>query len=208
MKKKYDIERLGQIDFFDNFGVDYSNQPVLIDNTDGVWNGNLFEFKTDIDDLNKVLFQAIKYLSKLRVKGLSVPKNILLIDLNKTLVYVYDSQDYFEEVHKIYIGASSKNNEGFIGKNYKVKYDYSNMVDDDTVRQLLHSCDYMPIRIDENCIVGWANRYYKELPTASKGDFLGDDKGKIKIVGEIREPKHFKGLILYDAISKSPFVNK
>ena len=53
----------------------------------------------------------------------------------------------------------------------------------------------MPIKIDENCIVGWANRYYKEKPTASKGDFIGDD-GKIKIKGEIREPKHFKGLIL------------
>ena len=36
MKKHYDIERLGQIDFFDNFRIDYQNQPVLVDDTDGV----------------------------------------------------------------------------------------------------------------------------------------------------------------------------
>ena len=54
----------------------------------------------------------------------------------------------------------------------------------------------MPIDIDENCIVGQAERYYRELPKASKGDFLGDDIGtSVKIKGEIREPKHFKNLI-------------
>ena len=54
MKKKYEIEREGQIDFFNNFRIDYLNNEVLIDNTDGVWNGNLFEFKLNIDNLNKV----------------------------------------------------------------------------------------------------------------------------------------------------------
>ena len=44
MKKKYELEREGQIDFFNNFRIDYLNNEVLIDNTDGVWNGNLFEF--------------------------------------------------------------------------------------------------------------------------------------------------------------------
>lgn len=53
----------------------------------------------------------------------------------------------------------------------------------------------MPIDIDESCIVGWAERYYRENPTATKGGFLGDEEGKVKIVGEIREPKKFKGLI-------------
>ena len=54
----------------------------------------------------------------------------------------------------------------------------------------------MAIDIDENCILGWAERFYSEVPKANKGDFLGDEKGTaIKIVGEIREPKHFAGLI-------------
>ena len=67
MKRKYGIEKEGQIDFFDNFRINYKENPVLIDNTDGVWKGNLFEFKTDIKDLNKVLSQAIKYLSRLSI---------------------------------------------------------------------------------------------------------------------------------------------
>ena len=55
---------------------------------------------------------------------------------------------------------------------------------------------YIPIDIDENCIVGWSERYYKELPNASKGDFIGDTNGTaVKLTGEIRKPRHFEGLI-------------
>ena len=196
MKKKYELEREGQIDFFNNFRIDYLNNEVLIDNTDGVWNGNLFEFKLNIDNLNKVLLQAIKYLSKMRVKGESVPSNILLVDLNNTTIYLYESKDYFEEIHKIYVGSASKDNEGFVGKSPKATFDYSNATDTIAVQQILKKCEFLPIRMDEDCIVGWAERYYREHPTATKGDFLGDDSGQVKIIGEIREPKHFKGLIL------------
>lgn len=51
------------------------------------------------------------------------------------------------------------------------------------------------VDLDENCVVGWAERYYREVPTATKGDFLGDGTGKINTNGEIRDPRHFKGLI-------------
>lgn len=54
---------------------------------------------------------------------------------------------------------------------------------------------YIPIDIDESCIVGWAERYYREKPTATKGGFLGDKGGQVDVLGEIREPKDFKGLI-------------
>ena len=47
------------------------------------------------------------------------------------------------------------------------------------------------IHIDENCIVGWATSFYKAVPTARKEDFLGDDTGKHKTIGEIRKPVHF-----------------
>lgn len=53
---------------------------------------------------------------------------------------------------------------------------------------------YIPIDLDENCIVGWGERYYRENPKASKGDFIGDDN-KVNTIGEIRKPVHFKGLI-------------
>lgn len=101
-----------------------------------------------------------------------------------------------------YTGAASKNNEGFVAEKYDQKLDYSNMVESAEVKKLLKGkkvCPdemYMPIDIDEGCIVGWAERYYREKPSASKGDFLGDDTGTaVKVTGEIRDPRHFKGLI-------------
>lgn len=198
----YLLEREGQIEFFKTFGVRYDeDDSVLVDNTDGIYNGNIFEFKLNISNLNKVLFQAIKYLSKMRIKGESVPATILLVDLNATTVYVYKSVDYREGIHKIYTGASSKDVSGFTAKDYLAKYDYGTDVGSAAVRKILKSQKsladmYLPIDIDENCIVGWAERYYRELPKANKGDFLGDDNGTaVKVTGEIREPRHFKGLI-------------
>lgn len=117
--KKYITEREGQIDFFENYGINYKDDnSILVDFTDGVYNGNLLEFKLNISNPNKVLFQAVKYLSRMRVKGKSVPATILLIDLNATTAYVYKSKDYFDDIHKIYTGAASKNNEGFIAGPY------------------------------------------------------------------------------------------
>lgn len=199
----YKTEREGQMEFFDNYGIPYiDDASVLVDNTDGVYNGNIIEFKLSINNLNRVLFQAIKYLSKMRIKGESVPATILLVDLNSTTVYAYKSEDYRDEIQKVYTGAASKNNEGFVAGKYDKKLDYSNMVESAEVKKLLKSkkvCPdemYMPIDIDEGCIVGWAERYYREKPSASKGDFLGDDTGTaVKVTGEIRDPRHFKGLI-------------
>lgn len=37
MFKRYTIERDGQIDFFANFQIPYLDEPVLVDNTDGVY---------------------------------------------------------------------------------------------------------------------------------------------------------------------------
>ena len=195
--KQYKIEKEGQIDFFKSFRIEYENNNVLVENTDGVWNGNLLEFKLNINDISKTLLQAIKYLSKMRVKGISIPKNILLISLNEEKCYVFNSQDYFDEIHKIYYGPASKNNDGFVmSKSYEKIIDYSKQIGQLDMIQILRTNNYMPINIDENCIVGWAERYYRENPNAHKGDFLGDLEGKVKIIGEIRQPKHFKGHIL------------
>ena len=199
----YEIEREGQMEFFDNYGIPYNDDAsVLVDNTDGVYNGNILEFKLNISNLNKTLFQVIKYLSKMRIKGESVPATSLLIDLNATTVYVYKSKDYFNAIHKIYTGAASKDNEGFVAGDYVLKLDYSDMAQSAQVKKILKGRKavpdemYMPVNIDENCIVGWADRYYRERPNASKGDFLGDDTGTaVKVTGEIRDPRHFKGLI-------------
>lgn len=195
-KTSFSIEKAGQIDFFQNFSIDYENNRVLIDYTDGVWNGNLFEFKRHIDNLGEVLSQAIKYLSKMRIRGESVPANIILVSLNTKTAYLYHSKDYFDEIHKIYIGASSKNNKMFIAKPYDAKFDYSKTQDTIELQKALRQNDFIPIRIDEDSIVGWAERYYRENPKSSKGDFIGDDMGQVRIIGEIRNPKHFSGLII------------
>ncbi|HHD2965026.1 hypothetical protein P5F67_02060 [Clostridium perfringens] len=192
----YNTEREGQLDFFKRFMINYEESNVLIKNTDGVYNGNLFEFKLIISDINKVLFQAIKYLSKLRISGNNIPLNILLISLNEKICYVFNSKDYFQEIHIPYFGPASKNNEGFVMKNNYKKIDYSTQLGQSELIHKLKEKEFMPIEIDENCIVGWADRYYRENPKANKGDFLGYSEGLVNIIGEIREPKYFKGLIL------------
>lgn len=203
VKKQYTVERVGQMDFFDNYRVPYNDDAsVLVDNTDGVYHGNILEFKLNINNTGKVLFQAIKYLSKMRIKGESVPARILLIDLNATKVYVYNSIDYIDDIQKVYIGAASVGNNAFNSNVTPVaEYDYMDMVDSAEVQKLLinrvpdETDWYVPVDLDENCIVGWAERYYREVPTATKGDFLGDGTGKINTNGEIRDPRHFKGII-------------
>ena len=198
--KHYDVERTGQMDFFDNYGIDYVNEPVLIDNTDGIYKGHILEFKLSISNLSKVLLQAIKYLSAMRIRGESVPATILLIDLNHATVYQFSSKDYLKQIEQVYIGSASKSDEDFADTVEPDKiYHYEQMLDSSDLKKELKLKPekdwYMPVHLDENDIVGWANRYYREIPSATKGDFLGDDSGKVKIVGEIREPKQFKGLI-------------
>lgn len=202
MDKKYEKESEGQIDFFKNYGIPYDeDNSILVDNTDGVYNGNLLEFKLSINNLNSVLFQAIKYLSRMRIKGESVPKTILLIDLNARKAYEYESIDYIDDIQKTYVGAASKNNDNFTASKPNNIYNYKNMLESNELKkQLIRKKSYpeemyIPIDINETCIVGWAERYYREKPTAGKGDFLGDSEGKVPIIGEIREPRHFKGLI-------------
>ena len=192
--KIYATEREGQEAFFKNFGI--NPESALIENTDGVWNGNLLEFKKTISDTGKVLFQFVKYLSKLRISGRSVPRNIVMIDLNRRIAYVYDAQDFYEEIHIVYCGSASLNNDGFNAKGIAPKkIDYADSLGADELKQILRSDEYVRIRIDENCIVGWAERYYRENPKASKGSFIGDD-GEYSCEGEIRRPVVFKRFIV------------
>lgn len=192
--KTYNTEREGQLAFFKNIGI--NAEQALIENTDGVWNGNLLEFKLSISDTNKVLFQCVKYLSKLRISGTSVPRNIVMIDLNRYTAYIYDAQNFYEEIHKVYSGSASIANDGFDSKGVQPrKLEYLNSTDMDELKHILKQTEYVKIRIDENCIVGWAERYYRENPTASKADFLGDD-GEFSHEGEIRNPVKFRDFIV------------
>jgi len=191
LNKIFTTEREGQLHFFKNFGINIDENDVLIANTDGVYNGNIFEFKLSINNTQQVLFQAVKYLSRLRITGNPVPKNILLVSLNQRKVYVFDSGDYFDEIHKIYYGGASKNNDGFAIKNQPIEIDYSMSLGADKILKLLKESSFTKIKINEDCIVGWAEKFYRENPTAKKGDFLDDRDG-----GEIRKPIKFRDYIL------------
>ena len=120
----------------------------------------------------------------------------MLVSLNTATVYAYKSEDYLTEIEKVYVGGASRKNIGFFAKDYVSKLEYGeNQSDEFSLIQLLKESNYTKIHIDENCIVGWAEKYYRENPQARKSDFIGDTTGKVKIIGEIREPNKFKDYI-------------
>lgn len=197
--KKYTLELDGQLDFYQTYlpRIDktLTLDEILTDNTDGVLNGNLLEFKLNINDVNSVLFQAIKYLSAMRVKGKSIPANIVLISLNTAKVYLFNSKDYLLFIEKIYNFGASKENSGFQGGKPISTFNLENQLDQEELIVVLKSKNYTKINLDENCIVGWGERFYRENPLAKKADFIGEENGKVKIIGEIRKPNKLKQFI-------------
>ena len=197
---KFVLEREGQIDFYSRvlprINPSLGIEDILSDNNDGVLNGNLLEFKLHVTDLNNVLFQCVKYLSSMRVKGKPVPANILIVDVNTAVVWHYLSASYLEYIERLYSGGASKDNIGFIGGAAVdvLQYD-DNPLDSERLIALLKETKFTKINLDENCIVGWAEHYYRCLPNARKSDFIGEDTGKHKTVGEIRNPRMFADYI-------------
>lgn len=192
----FDTEREGQIEFYKTFlpliDPNLTLNDILADDNDGVLNGNLLEFKLRVNDLNAVLFQCVKYLSALRIKGKPVPANIVIVDLNGEQAYLYKSADYLADIEKVYSGGASKSNAGFVGSAYDEKYAYGqDQLAVTCLIKRLKETEFTRIHIDENCIVGWATAFYKAVPTARKEDFIGDDTGKHKTIGEIRNPSVF-----------------
>ena len=89
-------EIIGQVKFFEKLGLDKEIQ--FTDYTDGTYRGTLFEFKRSIDNISRVLSQAIKYLSRMRIKGENIPAHILLVDLAREKVYCFDSNDFLFDI--------------------------------------------------------------------------------------------------------------
>jgi len=198
---KFVLERDGQLDFYARVlpRVDsaLNVEDILADNNDGVVNGNLLEFKLHVTDLNAALFQCIKYLSAMRIKGKPIPASILIIDLNAATLWVYRSVDYLAAIEKPYSGGASKDNAGFIGAAAAETLRYeANATDTTRLVALMKEEKFTKVHIDENCIVGWAEHFYRRMPTARKEDFLGDDTGKHKKIGEIRKPVVFADYLI------------
>ena len=200
MHNHFSNEVDGQLKFYQDYLPLVDNtlkiDDILTDYTDGIVNGNLIEFKVVINDINTVLFQAIKYLSARRIKGKEIPKNILLVSLTNEKIYVFDSQEYLIHIEKVYFGGASVKTSGFSSDAPIEVLEYGqSQLDESRLITLLRSKQYTKINIDENCIVGWAERFYRENKGAKKSDFIGDHTGKVKIIGEIRKPEKLKEFI-------------
>jgi hypothetical protein len=181
--KNYLTEREGQANFFNDLKI--KTDVELSNNTDGVYRGTIFEFKKNISDINKVLFQAIKYLSHLRIKGESIPASILLVALNEEVAYLFNSSEYLADIEKIYAGSASKNNEEFIATTEPERINYSKIEGLNRLTQVLQIEKFIQIHIDVFDVVGWASRYYRENPSANKIDFFS----------ELKRPELFKKYI-------------
>ncbi|MCP9306470.1 hypothetical protein [Mesomycoplasma ovipneumoniae] len=130
----------------------------------------------------------------MRIKGIPVPKNILLISFSKfskRQAYIYNSSDFLEHIEKVYIGAASTNNNEFHTDKKPKELDLNSGADQEKLIALLKEKHYTKINIDENCIVGWANKFFSENPGKTKQDFIGDNTGKTRTLGEIRDPNIF-----------------
>jgi len=165
----------------------------LSDSTDGVWNGNLLEFKTAINSVNATLFQAIKYASKLRLRGKDVPARLVLVDLSKKRAYVFDAEPYRAQINTVYSTSASRDLATFTRHTEPEVIDLADGAiggGSDRMRSLLRDPAqraHLPVDVDANCVVPWAERYYRETGK-SKADFLG-------AAGELRDPVHLAGLV-------------
>jgi hypothetical protein len=184
--RSYSTEIEGQIDFYTKIGIN----PDLYHHTDGVDRGNLYENKLNINDLNKVLFQAIKYASRIRERGEPLPANIILNDLTLEKVYIFSSIDVLDDIEKVYIGGASKNNDNYIPPQnlHNDEIDYSNSIGLYKLLSYVNSNNFVRYHIDRNNILGLAQQFYKKVQDKDK--FINGPQS------EIRNPNILKDIII------------
>lgn len=202
----YTNELDGQYDFYTKYLPLVDNELTIEDvqhsNVDGQIGEVLIEMKLNIVDINTVAFQAVKYLSALRIKGTPVPSSFILIDLNNKVAYLFESEKYRDYIEQVYVGSASVSNIGFSAGRPLQKWDYGNnpldqadlvaYLKDSRRRELKGESKWFKVNLDENNIVGWATSYYQLNPKGTKGSFIGD----AGIIGEIRSPDLMKKYIL------------
>lgn len=173
----FNNEKEGQIEFYNLLNKINGSIPLYDDFTDGTVGGTILEFKLRIDNINSVLLQAIKYLSKKRNNGKDIPSQILLVSLNEEKAYLYKSNDFLKDIEKQYIGSASINNNSYYTDIKPEIIEYSQNLK--KIAEILENNEFIKINIDLYCVIGYANRFYNENPTKKKIDFFN----------ELRDPK-------------------
>jgi hypothetical protein len=161
----YNSETEGRDDFIEKFEIKNIERQSF---NDGIFNGNIFEFKLVVNDINATLFQTIKYLSRMRVQGKLIPKNILLVSLNDEKVYKFDSGNFIERISKVYYISASKNNEGFKTDILPVELKY------DDLTKTLEENNFTRVPVDIYNVINLAKLYYDLDYTKTKGDFFNE----------------------------------
>lgn len=178
--RTYPSEAVGQVDFYDRLRI----KPALEHNTDGVWRGNLFEHKLKIDNIDKVLFQAIKYASRMRERGERLPANLVLNDLNQEKTYLFKSADFMDLIERVYFGAASKENDAFSTDIKPVVIDYADFDGESALRRAIDNDDFVRYTVDRNNILGLSQQFYAHHPDrgskALKDAFLAGPNAEIR----------------------------
>lgn len=155
--KRYHDEYEGQREFYSRVGIN----PDLSHNTDGVDRGNLYENKVDIKNIYEVLSQAIKYASRIRIRGEKLPANLVLNDLNRETAYIFKSADLLDDIEKVYFGAASKNNETYKTEAKYIIIDYSTSTGLQELLTIVNSENFVKYHVDKNNILGLSQQFYK-----------------------------------------------
>lgn len=155
--KQYLDEITGQREFYQRVSID----PDTHHNTDGVDRGNLYENKLSIEDINKVLFQAVKYASRIRIRGERLPANLILNDLNAEKCFIFKSEDLLPEIEKEYFGAASKNNDNWHTDAKYITVDYNTVEGLQELLKYVTSNNFTKYHVEKNNILGLAQEFYK-----------------------------------------------
>ena len=168
----YTTEHQGQEDFYSYFKQRDNTLPEFENWTDGVIKGTILEFKLQIQNYNKVLRQTQKYLSRMRNSGKDIPAQILLVSLNDSTAYLYNSADFLKEIETPYIGSASVNNDNYTTtiEPQKIKFEKNFRA----LEEILDKTNTIKVHIDLFDVVGYATRFYNENPTKTKIDFFNE----------------------------------
>ncbi len=187
----YQTEKEGQIDFYDDLRRFDWTIPTIENNTDWIIRWTIIEFKLSISNINSVLFQSIKYLSRLRNLGKNIPSQILLVSLNNETAYLFKSNDFLNDIEKQYTGWASKDNKDFSTNIKPQTINYKEKLKD--IVNILENDAFIKVHVDEHNIV-WLSKAYYEIINDPKNIEIRIEKKynklKLEFVEELSNPKY------------------
>ena len=171
--------------------VKYEKNFQIHSNLDGQYNGILFEFKKNKKKNNwkaDALKECIKNASHLRLLAKDVPAKFAIVPLEEKEMYIYDSIDFFEEIHKVYSTSASNTNNEIDKIELSTRIEQKELIQygEDTggysaISSFINRKElgrnsttaFLKVEIDRNNVVQMAERFYKEKQ-AKKKDFYNE----------------------------------